>query len=363
MKIALLGELRHPIKENTLAGTEIWIYNFAQELIKRGHDVTLFASNESKYSGKLVRICSNKEINFSNDVLENKNRNIFFTVMQAIELVKKQNEFEIIHLNIYGVAYFLPFLKLIEKPVLSTAHGYFVHSKDYAKLIFNKFPEINYIFVSNNLLKRFPKPHRYHIILNGVDIKKFIFSEGSDNHYFWIGTICDNKGTEHTVQFANKSKVKLIISGPIQDENYYDSKIKPLLSDKIEYIGPLNFKEKMKQYTSARALMSTVNWEEPFGLTIIESMACGTPVIAYNRGAMSEIIIDGFNGYLVDPKLGVEGLIKAKQKLDKLSQSEYHQMRANCRKHVEENFTIEKMVNEYEKVYQKVINNWKTKKI
>ena len=360
MKIALIGEVRNAISKNPVAGTEAWTYTFAEELIARKYEVTLFANAESQISaGKIVKICKQSEID-ANSGSELRYRNRFFIAKEGLEAIKRQSEFDLIHVSIFGFYYILPFMKLMKKPIFITIHG-FTHSSDFARLIFKTYPEINYTFISNFYSKKLPPPKHYSIIHNGIQAKNFPFSDRGKPYYFWINRINKEKGVEHAVKFAKKTNSKLFIAGPIVDRDYFNSEVKPNISSKIRYLGPLDFKNKVNYYKNAKATLITINWDEPFGLTVIESMACGTPVIAFNRGAMSEIIEDGKNGFLVNPEDGIPGIIKAKSKLDNMSNEQYKKMRRSCREHVEKNFTVEKMVDEYEKVYQKVIADWKKK--
>ena len=356
MKIAILSELNNTIKKDATAGTQIWTYDFAEELIRRGHHVTLFANSESKISDKIVKICSPKEINIGSED-EIKSRNKFFIAKAVLEMIKRQNEFDLIHVSLFGMHYVLVFSDFIQKPIFVTMHGLAV-SENFTKMIFKTFPKAHYIFISEFFSKRL-KPYNYPVIHNGIKVDSFPFSNKSKNYYFWFNRMNKEKGAENAIEFAQKTKTELLLAGPVTDKKYFDSMVKPNLSSKIKYLGPLDFNHKIKYYKEAKALLVTINWEEPFGLTLIESMACGTPVIAFCKGAIPEIIQDGFNGYLVDPAEGVSGLIKAFQKLANLSSKEYVQMRQNCRKHVEKYFTLEKMVDEYEATYKKILQKTK----
>lgn len=362
MKIAVVGELYKTISKNSLAGTEIWTYNLIRELVKRKHTVTLFATNESKTNAKLISVCKQREIDVK-DEKEKKKRYTFFSVKEFARVVKLQNDFDLIHISKFDFYNILPMIELIDKPVIITDHG-FISSKKFLSLIIKNYKNITFVFISDYFAKAMPRINKYVVIKNAILVKEFSFSQDqdNDNFFFWMNRINKVKGVEHAIEFSKQTNTNLKIAGPILENDYYNDQIKNNLSKKIKYVGALSFAEKNEYYRKAKAFLMTINWNEPFGLTVIESMACGTPVIAFNRGAMKEIIINGYNGYLVDPEDGVNGLVKAYKKLESLSKEEYRQMRLNCRKHVEENFSIEKMVENYEKVYQKVIDDWKKKK-
>ena len=139
----------------------------------------------------------------------------------------------------------------------------------------------------------------------------------------------------------------LILAGNIfSQEKFFNEKIKPYLNKNIKYVGPLDFKEKIKCLKNAKACLNPITWEEPFGLVPVEAQACGTPVIAFDKGAMSEIIKDGKTGFVVETE---EEMIEAIKNIDKIK-------REDCRKWVEQNFSVEKMVDEYEKLYYKIVN-------
>jgi glycosyltransferase involved in cell wall biosynthesis len=172
----------------------------------------------------------------------------------------------------------------------------------------------------------------------------------------WIGRFAPVKGADVAIKLANSLKEKLSLAGQERTTDYFTKKIMPEVkkSKFVEFVGPVDGKRRSQIIGESKFFINPISWEEPFGLVVPEANACGTPVIAYNRGAMSELIKDGYNGYLVKPG-DFNGLIKAAEKLYEMPQSEYRQMRNYCRKHVEENFTVEKMVDGYEEVYQKII--------
>ncbi|GAH99266.1 unnamed protein product, partial [marine sediment metagenome] len=156
------------------------------------------------------------------------------------------------------------------------------------------------------------------------------------------------------IKLARETNSKLLLAGNVEDPEFFKRDVKPYLSKKIRWIGPvspeqpLTKKEVAKLMQEAKAFLMTINWYEPFGLVMAESMSCGTPVIGFDRGAVSELVVDGKTGFVVKPKEGINGLKKALKNIDKIKPKD-------CRKHIEKNFSLEKMVEEYEKVYYKVL--------
>jgi glycosyltransferase involved in cell wall biosynthesis len=209
------------------------------------------------------------------------------------------------------------------------------------------------------------------VVYNGVDPVLFPFNDKKEDYLLWLGRLgqaknpdgsfVDAKGVSWAIKTAVKTGKKLILSVGVEDKTFFDKEVKPYLNDKIQWIGkvgkdqPLNTEELAQYYGKAKAFLMTPNWDEAFGLVITEAMSCGTPVIAFGKGSIPEIVEDGKTGYLSSYEDGVEGLVSNVEKLFTLSKEEYSKMSVNARKRIEENFTVEKMVDEYEKVYKKVI--------
>ena len=161
----------------------------------------------------------------------------------------------------------------------------------------------------------------------------------------YFGRIHPDKGTWEAIQVAKKAKMKLVIAGIIQDKSYYAKYVEPYLNDDVCYIGLVGPEERNKVLGNAYALLHPINFDEPFGLSIVESMACGTPVLAFNRGSMPEIIQDGMNGFIVSSIEEMAGKIKDVMNIS----------REACRKTVESRFTQERMVKEYIEVYKEIL--------
>lgn len=193
-------------------------------------------------------------------------------------------------------------------------------------------------------------------IHHGIPIEKFPYNKKPENYLVWLGRITKKKGLTEAIKVAKATKTKLIIAGIInpRDQEIFNKEIKPEIDHKqIFYIGPVGHQSKVKLLKNAKALLYPVSWEEPFGLVMIEALACGTPVIAFKRGSVPEIVKDNKTGYQVRT---VSEMIKAVKKLYSMPVEEYQKMRYNCRKQVEKNFTVEKMVDQYEKMYYKILN-------
>jgi len=179
-----------------------------------------------------------------------------------------------------------------------------------------------------------------------LNLNLFPFSEKPKNQCLFLGRLLPRKGVAEAIQAAIRAKEKLIIAGSPNEGKYWKEKIKPCLKRKnIKYVGSVPYKKTHKYYGESKVLLCPLRWEEPFGLTFIESMACGTPVIAFDRGSAREVINDGKTGLVVK---NIEEMIEAIKKIDQIK-------REDCRKWVEEKFTVERMVSEYEKIFYKIV--------
>jgi len=350
MKIAIVGSLYGAISENSLAGTEIWTYNFVQKLVERGHEVTLFARKESKTSAKLYPVCAEEDLINKATGQCTKRKVHMFDIKEIIDVMNRQDDFDVIHFSTSSYYLGLPFTNgLIKKPVVITAHTF--GDFDYSDMsrIFEQHKNPYYIFPTEYFLKKWPKPSRYQVISHGIDLNHFEYKEIKKDNYYWIGSICPEKGLKDAIMMSKKAQVKLLFSGPISDEKYFKNEIEPELSNDIKYLGEADLKDKIKHYGDAKAVLFTSGIEETFGLVVTEAMACGTPVLAYDIGPMSEIIIPGYNGYLAD-RGDIDGLVKAIYNINEIKP-------VNCRKTIEEKFNDDGMINQYLKLYNSLQKN------
>ncbi len=212
--------------------------------------------------------------------------------------------------------------------------------------VFAMFQSPNQHYVSISNAQRKPAPHLNYAatVYNGINTELFPFSGKHDDYLLFTGRLQPEKGVAEAVEAAIAANERLIIAGPPVTGEYWDTKIKPYLNERIKYVGFVPYKDLYKYYQKAKALLVPIQWEEPFGLVMTEAMACGTPVIAFNRGSVPEIVVDGKTGFIVNT---VEEMAAAIKKIGQID-------RAACRKHVENNFTLEKMVDGYEKIFLKL---------
>ncbi len=260
----------------------------AEELVRMGLDVTLFASGDSETSGKLIGVCPRP---YSEDPLADPK------VMECLhisEVFERAADFDLIHNNFD----FLPltYSGLVRTPVLTTIHGF---SSPSIVPVYKKYNgRAHYVAISES--DKSPELDYIATIHHGIDIKQFSFRESEGEYLLFFGRIHPDKGTHEAIRVAKRAGKKLLIAGIVQDQDYFDSQVQPYIDGvTVEYLGPVGVIERPAVLGGALALLHLINFDEPFGLSLLESMACGTPVIAYDRGSMPEIIRHGQTGYIV----------------------------------------------------------------
>ncbi|WP_026881958.1 glycosyltransferase family 4 protein [Clostridium akagii] len=334
MKVAMLSPIAWRTPPRHYGPWERVVSLITEGLVKEGIDVTLFATSDSLTSGKLRGVCKSPyEEDKSIDAKA-------FECLHISELMEHANEFDIIHNN-YD---FLPlsYSGLIKTPMITTIHGF---SSPKIIPVYKKYNETtDYVSISN--ADRCTDLDYIRTVYHGIDIENFTVNSEQGDYLVYFGRICPDKGTSEAIQVAKKAKMKLIIAGIIQDKMYYEEYVKPFLNDDITYIGCANPEERDSILRNAYALLHPINFSEPFGLSVVESMACGTPVIAFKRGSMSEIIEDGKNGFIVS---NIEEMAEKLKDIKSIS-------RQACRDTVVKRFSQKRMVKDYIEVYNEILN-------
>lgn len=356
--------------------------SLADGLVDRGHDVYFFTTSDIKTKAKLIsgdqklitidyikgslkgQDSDRLKWGYSSVLKHNYESDL---TMRCYKMAL-ENNFDIVHSYHERLAHF--WNEFTSFPTVYTLHDPLPTNRDTLLYwLLERFSKHNYISISNSY-KNFDR-----IGLNFVDtvyhginanLHKYSFNEGS--YLAFIGRFIVQKGVEDAIETAKRVNLKLniatsVLPQNINDDKYYDERLTSLITTElVNIIKFLSNDSKSEFLLNAKALLFPIKWEEPFGMVMIEAMACGTPVIAYNRGSVPEIVKDGATGFIIDPdnenrpgkgswiikKQGVEGLVEAVKRIGEID-------RRNCRKHVEEYFTVEKMADGYEKVYQNIL--------
>jgi len=334
MRIGMLSPIAWRTPPRHYGPWESMVSLLTEGLVSRGYDVTLFATGDSKTSGKLHAVCAR---GYEED------RSVMPKVWECLhisELFEHAEDFDIIHNNFD----FLPltYTGLITTPVVTTIHGF---SSPGILPVYKKYNgKVFYVSISD--ADRSPELDYIKTIHHGIDIKQFDFQPEPDDYLLFFGRIHHDKGAGEALEIAKACNKKLILAGIIQDKAYYHQYIEPHLDNcNAVYVGTAGPVQRNRLLGKAYALLHPINFNEPFGLSVIESMACGTPVIAFNKGSMPELIEHGKNGFLVS---GCEEAVEHVVRIKDIN-------RSDCRRTVENRFTVDSMVEEYIDVYTQVL--------
>ena len=335
MKIAIISPIAWRTPPTHYGPWENIASLLCEGLVKKGIDVTLFATKDSLTSGKLRAVC---EKGYEEDKLIDPKA---WECLHISEVFEKADEFDLIHNNFD----FLPlsYSNLIKTPVLTTIHGF---SSDKILPVYEKYNNKNNYYVSISNSDRSEKLDYIDTVYHGINLEQFTFQKEMGDYLLFFGRMHPDKGAAEAIQIAKAFGKKLIMAGIIQDEDYFHKEIAPHLGQDIVFAGSVGAEQRNKLLGEAYALLHPIFFAEPFGLSVIESMACGTPVVAFNKGSMPELIDSGKNGFIVSD---VEEAVNALTKIPEID-------RQNCRDTVEKRFTVERMVENYIKVYEKIID-------
>lgn len=334
MKIALLSPIAWRTPPKHYGPWENIVSLLCEGLVKKGINVTLFATQDSITEGKLCAIC--EQGYEENKAIEPK----VWECLHISEVFERAHEFDLIHNNFD----FLPltYSRLVKTPVLTTIHGF---SSGKILPVYEKYNAVNY-YVSISDSDRSEKLDYVDTVYHGINLEHFTFKEKAGDYLLFFGRIHHDKGAKEAIQIAKRFGKKLIMAGIIQDKRYFDEEISPYFGKDVVYVGSANPEQRDKLLGDAYALLHPINFAEPFGLSVIEAMACGTPVVAFSKGSMPELIENGKNGFLVS---NIKEAVKVLKKIPEIN-------RKLCRESVEKNFAMDIMVENYIKVYQNVIN-------
>ncbi|MEP6614900.1 MAG: glycosyltransferase family 4 protein [Mucilaginibacter sp.] len=334
MKVAVLAPVAWRTPPRHYGPWEQVGSNIAEGLVKLGVDVSLFATGDSITGGNLNSVC---ETGYEEDRTQNAK---VLECLHISNLMERAGEFDIIHNNFD----FLPltYSGLIKAPVITTIHGF---SSPKIIPVYKKYNSRgHYVSISNS--DRSPELDYIATVYNGLNASQFEFNDRPEEYLLYFGRIHHDKGTAEAIEIAKKSKRKLLIAGLVQDGNYFKEKVEPHFSETVVYLGNAEPAQRNELLRNAYALLHPINFNEPFGMSVAEAMLCGTPVIAFNRGSMPELVKDRETGFLVN---SIEEAVSAIEEVKNIN-------RLACREWSESQFSCDKMAGDYLELYKKILS-------
>ncbi len=340
LRIAQVSPLAEAVPPESYGGTERIVSYLTEELVRLGQDVTLFASGDSMTKAKLVPV-SERSLRSDPSVKDPLTR----TIVEIEEVLKRTENFDLIHFH-DGYVHF-PFARRLQIPTVTTMHG----RMDLPDLVplFREFREAPLVSISDQQRSPLPFANWVATVQHGIPEDLFSFRPDPEDYAAFVGRICPEKRPDRAIDIAKHLGMPLKIAAKVDkaDEQYFEAEIKPLLdSSLIEFIGEVNDSQKNVLLGGARALLFPIDWPEPFGLVMIESLACGTPVIAFKCGSVPEVLEHGKTGFIVTT------MDQAKEALEKVESVS----RAVCRQEFERRFTSSRMAENYLLAYERLLH-------
>jgi glycosyltransferase involved in cell wall biosynthesis len=342
LRIAQVAPLYERVPPRLYGGTERIVGYLTEELVRRGHDVTLFASGDSQTTARLVSP-SAKALRLdpmSPDPLS-------AHIVELGQVLERAAGFDVIHSHVDYLAF--PFTRLIRTPTLHTLHGRL--DLPFLVPVFRFFRGVPLVSISD--AQRTPlaglRLAWAASIHHGIPLDRYPYSRGPGRYLAFLGRIAPEKRLDLAIAVAQRVGLPLKVAAKVDpaDQNYFEQQIRPILDHPlVEFVGEIDDQAKPRFLGEALALLFPVDWPEPFGLVMIEAMACGTPVIARPCGSVPEVVVAGHTGFIGDT---LDELVEAVKRVDTIE-------REACRRHVEARFTVERMCDDYERLYRQLVH-------
>jgi glycosyltransferase involved in cell wall biosynthesis len=333
MKIAMLAPISWRTPPRHYGPWELVTSLLTEALVERGIDVTLFATQDSHTTGTLAGVVPapySEDPSIDAKVWE---------MRHLAHLFERAGEFDLIHNQADFPAH--AFANLVPTPMVTTIHGF---SSDRIMPMYAPYQErVHYVAISD--ADRHPDLRYAATIHHGIRPDEFPFDGAGADRLLFFGRIHPDKGAAEAVAVAKRTGLPMVMAGIVQDEGYFARAVTPHLDDAITYVGPVGGQARLETLGAAKALLHLINFAEPFGLSVVEAMACGTPVIAMNRGSMPELIDDGVTGFLVGT---VDEAVAAVARIGEID-------RAACRRAVVERFSVDRMADRYIALYREIL--------
>jgi glycosyltransferase involved in cell wall biosynthesis len=338
LRIAQIAPVAESVPPTLYGGTERVVSWLTEELVRQGHSVTLFASGDSSTGAELVPICR-KATRLDPTCTEP----TFFFPLLAEELLKRMHEFDVIHGHVDGILF--PALRRIPTPSVHTLHGRL--DIEEAFRLYGEFSEIPLVAISNSQRSQLPGVNWKGTVYHGMPVNSYLPNYHPSDYFLFLGRMSSEKAPDVAIKLARRAGARLVMAAKVDknDEEFFESVVKPLLKDgSAEFLGEVCEREKAALLSGARALLFPIRWPEPFGLVMIESLACGTPVITTTYGSAPEIIEQAKTGYCCNSE---DELLAAIHSIDAID-------RRVCRVSFEERFTDIRMTNQYMRIYEEL---------
>jgi glycosyltransferase involved in cell wall biosynthesis len=339
MRIAQVAPLYESVPPKLYGGTERVVSWLTEELVRLGHDVTLFASGDSLTTARLIPACK-KALRLDSSCVDR----LAHHVILLDQVFSEKENFDLIHFHVDYLHF--PFSRRQQIAHVTTLHG----RLDLPDLVplYRLFRDIPVISISDAQRKPLPWVNWQGTVHHGLPRESFSLGGGKGGYLAFLGRTSPEKGLDQAIEIAKRAEMPLKIAAKIDrvDVEYFETVIKPLLDHPlIEFIGEIGYPEKNVFLGNAAGLLFPINWREPFGLVMIEAMACGTPVIAYPLGSVPEVMQERVTGFIV-PDL--ERAVKAVKRLGEID-------RRKCRRYFEQHFNAERMAQDYLNIYQRLV--------
>jgi glycosyltransferase involved in cell wall biosynthesis len=338
VRIAQVSPLYESVPPRQYGGTERVVFYLTEELVRLGHDVTLFASADSETSAHLVPCCpaALRTADGSSDAIPH-----HFVMLERIE--RTPDAFDVLHFHCDYLHF--PVSRRAGWAAVTTLHG----RLDIPDLqpLYDEYQEMPVVSISDCQRQPLPQANWYATVHHGLPVDLYASVDRPGDYLLFLGRVSPEKRVDRAIEIARRAGIPLKIAAKVdrQDHEYFEARVRPLLSERfVEFLGEIGEREKGVLLGGAAALLFPIDWSEPFGLVMIEAMACGTPVVAWRAGSVPEVMVDGITGFVVD---NMDDAVRAVRRAASLD-------RRRCRQVFEQRFTAERMARDYLRVYERV---------
>lgn len=339
MKIAQIAPLYEAVPPNLYGGTERVVAYLTEELVRQGHDITLFASGDSVTKAKLVPVCPHS-LRMYNPVDP-----LAYHILQLQEVFERVDEFDVLHFHTDYLHF--PFSYNNNITTITTLHGRV--DIDDLRPIYKKFTGMPVVSISDAQREPLPTANWIGTVYHGLPLDLYKKGDGKGDYVTFVGRISPEKRADRAIEIARRANIKIKIAAKVDkaDQLYFEKEIEHLFKlPHVEYLGEIGESEKTELLQNAVALLFPIAWREPFGMVTIEALACGVPVIAYNHGSVPEIVTHGKTGFIVND---IDEAVAALENIHQISRDE-------CRRDFENRFSVGVMANNYLRLYENLLN-------